>query len=489
MARYVICYNPYNKMVVVKKGEDKFPDNSDICVGLSTDSIKKWFEEKNGWIGIGKALDEDNNSSRCEIIFNGCEEDFDALRDYFQNKYKSDENTEFVVSPGRILSDEEIEFGLMDEIIDNHDKERNELEQEFEEEERKENEKDDNNSAEEPVEMNKEINSSILQIGKGEKKVFKNTEIHFNGVINCDGEMEIDNCIVFYNEDNSIREITVNKGATLRIKDSKIICRGYDHDYFIKCDSNIATSVDIEKCEFLDCGNFITISGTGRLVMHDCSLRNCVDHFILSMSDSSEFFHNIIIQEDIAQFNRKMPLRAPVIDSYSLISDFYDNTVIEYDSFRNIIQNDCRLRYVKLAGMVRNCSFIGLSVSGITADVIRECKFKKCVGAIFIDYDAMIDNCVFEECTDVIFFSKGNFGETYIRNCQFVSCYNKIIVINRDEGEVIIEFCQFINTKWKKEEKRKEYEFPFEKKYLGKNWQILLLMWNLNVLKRIEQIV
>ena len=29
MAKYVISYNPYKKMVEVKKGEDKFPNSSD----------------------------------------------------------------------------------------------------------------------------------------------------------------------------------------------------------------------------------------------------------------------------------------------------------------------------------------------------------------------------------------------------------------------------------------------------------------------------
>lgn len=103
MAKYVISYNPYKKMVEVKKGEDKFPNNSEICAGLNKDSISEWFDESVSWPGIGKVLEDDNNASVCKIVFNGWEKDFKELEDYFQ-KYKSD--TEFIISKGILLNDD-----------------------------------------------------------------------------------------------------------------------------------------------------------------------------------------------------------------------------------------------------------------------------------------------------------------------------------------------------------------------------------------------
>ncbi len=82
-------------------------------------------------------------------------------------------------------------------------------------------------SEDDEQELTDENITSILQISHGETKVYKDKNIHISAYINCEGTLNIDHCILYYNESDAGDEITLGKGACLTIKDTVVICKGY----------------------------------------------------------------------------------------------------------------------------------------------------------------------------------------------------------------------------------------------------------------------
>lgn len=306
---------------------------------------------------------------------------------------------------------------------------------------------------EEPVEMEDETISSILQIRPGDTKLFKNKNLHIAAFINCEGNLEIDHCVVYYNESEASDEITLAEGANLYIRNSLVICKGFDKNYFISCSGG--NNVVYEQTTFIDCSYMIESKSAINFTMRMCELKNCYSEFVriwIGEDSACDISSNKIIQDNLSQFHidnqeemRRLELIS--ISSYGNKKNikFYDNIIREDESFRKAGEgerdSDNHLKYLYCRkGDVFSCSFIGISTP-INVEEVRECKFENCTAAI--DTSEIIDNCVFQNCTNVI--TTGN--NTQITNCQFVSCYNKIIKSESFFGGVRVEFCQFANTK------------------------------------------
>lgn len=306
-------------------------------------------------------------------------------------------------------------------------------------------------------EMSDEIIKSILQIRSGETKLFTNKNIHISAYINCEGSLEIDHCVLYYNESEAGDEITLAKGARLHISNSLVICKGYDENFFITCNED--TSISFENSTFVDCSYMLKAKDGANIIINKCELKNCYEKFIdvyLKTDNTCNISGNLITENDLSTFNQKkdkdfrdveMMIISSSHDKQTIICE---NTINEDDSIKVAGITDERLNricYFNAPGaVISNCTFIGLT-EAVRAAEIRECKFVNCLEAIMIyrfrDKESIVDNCIFEKCTEVITL----YTNTKVSNCQFISCYNRLInAPYYSGGNNRIEFCQFINT-------------------------------------------
>lgn len=321
-------------------------------------------------------------------------------------------------------------------------------------------EQEEGEEEKEPVEMTDETISSILQIRSEETKSYENKFIHFAAYINCEGTLKIDHCAIYYNESESGDEITLAEGANLYIRDSVVICKGFDKNHFISCAGK--NEVIFENTIFYDCSYMIKSENSIDFTMKRCELKNCFDGFVnINVGENiCDISSNIITQNNLSQFHidsreeiqenrymcRYMGNKFGLLDiTNSENVKFYNNTISEDESFRKagVGEKDSANEVMYICAdraEVFNCTFAGIS-SSITAKSVRECKFENCKGLStqFLINSSVVDNCVFENCTNII----GGLIRR-ITNCQFISCYDSII---RKARGVHIEFCQFINTK------------------------------------------
>lgn len=314
--------------------------------------------------------------------------------------------------------------------------------------------------------MEDEIISSILQIRAGETKTYRNKNLHISAFINCEGNLEIDHCVLYYNETEARDEITLARGARLSIKDSRIECMGFDKNPFISCEGE--NDICFETTTFVDCAYFLYSSHGCSFSMTGCELKNCYEDFIdvyINKKSLCNISDNIIRQDGLSSFyiENKDKFGHPKLISIS--SDrkvqFYDNRIFEEPQFKKVgvgeKDSDNKLCYFSCENAeVFNCWFVGLSTA-IEVPWIKNSTFHKCLKAIDTciawrtSEKSLIDNCVFDNSTEIIYAK----DDTRITNCRFVSCYNNLIFPQGFDGGVEIEFCQFINTK-----NMVEYKFP-----------------------------
>lgn len=306
---------------------------------------------------------------------------------------------------------------------------------------------------EDEIEITDEVISSILQIKKGETRVYKNKQLHFRTYINCEGCLEMDHCIIYYNETEARNVITLAQGAQLTIKNSVVICKGFDTNTFIKGDEK--NTVIFEKNTFVDCSYFIDAESTCRFAMTQCKLENCNTNFIsiyVDESTSCDISNNIIRQNYLNPFyfEHKSKIYSGTlifIRTYGKPVRFHNNVIVEESEFKKAGSDkkglENKVRYFSCENAeVTNCSFVGLSAE-ICVPVIKESRFDNCTAAIKTEENGIIDNCIFEQCTNIVRAD----DYTKIKNCQFVSCYNSLIIPSGYRGGVEIEFCQFINIR------------------------------------------
>jgi len=295
--------------------------------------------------------------------------------------------------------------------------------------------------------------SVILQIPAGETKVFSYKNIHISSYINCEGRLEFDNCVIYYNESSSVDEITLAKCGIISFKNCTIICLDYDKTEFITgAGSN---KISFENCVFENCSQFLTAS-VSEFQMVNCQVVNCHGGFInikLESSATSNISDCFITESNISDFNPKngsVPTLFSIQANSDSLCEITNVTVVESDGFRH---GDGKapdhFRYFQ-AGFttISNCTFVGAKYCLKSVDYIKNCQFKDCqdvitTGRYHCNPNPLVDNCYFEHCTDILHLA----DNSTVSHCQFNNCYNSIIDSHYMpfSGGILIEFCEFTN--------------------------------------------
>lgn len=311
----------------------------------------------------------------------------------------------------------------------------------------------------ENIQLEDEYIKTILHIRKGETKTFQNKRIHISAYINCEGSLELENCVLYYNESIAGDEITLDFGAKLSIINSKIVCKGSDSKIFItgQGENTIVLDNDI----FIDCSYFLDNNNGCTFYMTNCNIINCYDKFIaisIGDNDACNISHNIIVQRALSSFNedlkQQLPWSSPTL--FTIYANqlphgqilFNENVIVEFPEFKTVIAKNSRNSSNKIRYLygnyakVTNCTIKGISGS-IWASWFSNCKFDECTSGILVDsaygkIHSTVDNCVFVHSSNCIRTEE----KVKISNCQFISC-NKYTICG--EKSTLIEYCQFMN--------------------------------------------
>lgn len=297
--------------------------------------------------------------------------------------------------------------------------------------------------------------NNILQININEKKIFENRILHFNTHVNCEGTLEFDNCTIYYNEYGAGGKITLAEGAMIKIRNSEIICKGFDNNHFITNDDiwhERDCVIEIENTKFFDC-SYLIKGKIDSFTINNCEFNNCyvgLAEISNSYGKSGVYVvtNNIIKEFILSAFNYKSNVNYGSLFYISVNENikvqFLNNRIIEKCNYIN--DGSIRLEYIHCIYSlnVANCYFEGLGYP-ISAQSIENCHFKDCKACIDCSTsikNLLVENCLFENSTNVIKSHDGG----KVRYCQFVSCYNKLIETSY-LGGLTIEFCEFYNTK------------------------------------------
>lgn len=298
-----------------------------------------------------------------------------------------------------------------------------------------------------------------VRIAEGQQQIYKNKEILIHANVICEGELLFDNCTLKYNDCAIPGKIQIKEKGKLNITGCTFICLSYKDDYFFECDGEVI----IKYTKFLDCSYLFKASKD--FYVEHCEMVNCAMYlFELDACDKSRIIicKNKIIQNDWKQFYKER-LRGGGYTmitvysgrSYGGIVEFNNNIIKEMPGFAEIFKAKAQglvsssLIYIESDSKwmsITQSTFINAS-GGINASNIEECYFKGCKKPIIIsctNEHSKIENCIFEECEDVISEDK---SAAIIRSCQFISCKNRLIDCQYAfDGGVIVDSCVFKNV-------------------------------------------
>lgn len=292
-----------------------------------------------------------------------------------------------------------------------------------------------------------------VRIAEGKQQIYKNKEILIHANVICEGELLLDNCTLKYNDCALPGKIQIKEKGKLNISGCTLICASYKDDYFFECDGEVI----IKYTKFLDCSYLFRASKD--FYVENCEMENCaIGLFKLSTYDKSRITicKNKIIQSDWKQFYKEH-LIGPLYSlieincSYDRNVQFNNNIIKEEPGFAEVLKTKFSGFFMYIVSQLGEMSitqstFINMS-GGIDVSNIEECYFKGCkepIIKISTNKHSKIENCIFEECEDVI---REDNSAAIIRSCQFISCKNKLIDCEHAfDGGVIVDSCIFKNV-------------------------------------------
>lgn len=299
--------------------------------------------------------------------------------------------------------------------------------------------------------------STMLSIEKGNKVVFKNKNIHLKAYIKCDGELEFDNCVIYYNEFEEGDEIRLGEDASITFDGCMINCKGYDESIFITNADYCKNKVSFINTSFLDCGYFVKLNNVSSAIISKCYFHNCFKGFMnITIQKDAEFVmdSNYIKFDGVSAFNsdNSRYLMGTIIDIDTSSMDepedlFITNMLIEESIDEQSKVKDASITLLNANKMILKQS----TVLGLSKDIfIRgayDCYMKDCLNgfrgySLFEKTPSEIKNCLFDNCTNVVNFQ----SDVLIKDSRFVSCYGEIIKSLFSPFNLIK--CSFYNTKF-----------------------------------------
>ncbi|WP_313638879.1 hypothetical protein, partial [Paenibacillus sp.] len=295
------------------------------------------------------------------------------------------------------------------------------------------------NKSNEKSEMEEIHISSILHIPQGETRCLQNKIVHISAYINCKGNLEFENCVIYYNETEASDEITLAKGANLKFSQSTIICKRIDKRPFIQGKGNNAIS--LFQCELQDCSYFIEGEVDSSILMNQCRLMNPGIDFMKGSWNKIEgeitecsFCFTKISDEQVEHYKSFYSANIIELRGSFLIQECVVN-VAEKSGWE-----DLGITIFNISGGIyRNCSFDNLKRCIENCAEIHESIFKDCEDVVNLGYGnekTLIENSIFEACERIVV------GSLYtLSNCQFIGCSNSIL----NGGGITVEYCEFYN--------------------------------------------
>ena len=314
--------------------------------------------------------------------------------------------------------------------------------------------------------------NSMINIKEGEIYVIENKNVHISSMINCSGTLEIKNCTLYYNEilNNETKKIfnKINLGnnSTLKVKNSTVICKNYDKNFFIKGEDFKKSNIFLKNTIFIDCLNCIN-SYVIDISVENCEFRNCIRNFFkidvygdFLMKDCS------IIQEKLPDF--KIPIKE-YIHNKEYIHDnevlFYINNqksaiftnnkvdIYFYDNerqYNQLIASNYLNKNLIVKNSIFNNHLENKFSLKITAEYVDNCSFYSLKNILKTE---SINNCFFENCSFIC--QERNSNLLYIKNTEFRNCNDSLFLSNKDyinqyslrpsyyHNKIIFENCKF----------------------------------------------
>lgn len=312
----------------------------------------------------------------------------------------------------------------------------------------------------------------MINIKEGEIYVIENKNVHISSMINCSGTLEIKNCTLYYNEilNNETKKIfnKINLGnnSTLKVKNSTVICKNYDKNFFIKGEDFKKSNIFLKNTIFIDCLNCIN-SYVIDISVENCEFRNCIRNFFkidvygdFLMKDCS------IIQEKLPDF--KIPIKE-YIHNKEYIHDnevlFYINNqksaiftnnkvdIYFYDNerqYNQLIASNYLNKNLIVKNSIFNNHLENKFSLKITAEYVDNCSFYSLKNILKTE---SINNCFFENCSFIC--QERNSNLLYIKNTEFRNCNDSLFLSNKDyinqyslrpsyyHNKIIFENCKF----------------------------------------------
>lgn len=287
-----------------------------------------------------------------------------------------------------------------------------------------------------------------LRINSGENRIFENSIVHINSLIDCRGELLFDNCTIYYNESSSLSEIRLGNDSLLKFSQSKIICAKKSEKFLIDGDS--AQNIEFQNCDFYSCTHLINCKNNSNLLINNCEINDPGENFLDCGSNNKV---TVLISNSYINFMEKPEKRdRAIFGNFELGPSRHPS---------KIIIQECRVKSDTLftgdssysssifemeGAIYQNCDFLNISNCIRGDNKIIKCTFTNCKSVIHYSRPifkvAEVTDCLFDSCEDVLDLLES----TKVSSCQFINCKKRLIRARN----VDIRFCEFYNIVGKK---------------------------------------
>lgn len=287
--------------------------------------------------------------------------------------------------------------------------------------------------------------SELIHIGADETKIYKYKKIIIESIINVDGFLFFEDCVVqLYNED-AVAYFSVK--GNLEFKNCKIICKTDNTKHLDDSKETLGRGVingsdtaDItfSNCIICEAGHFISTEGETKI--DNCTIHNPGIRFISVIPKNGNIISNCYFdfENKLLLGKTSKVIREIILTIKNEDVDNQNNFVIENSRFvaddeahEGVILVDSSNNAIRIV----NCEMIGFKKAAATifGSIIENTYFENCRGI----YSNIISGSYFENSSYIC--SKEN---AVVENCDFEGC--KMITLPKNS---VMKNCRVLNSK------------------------------------------